>query len=467
MTSVRVAELCRITVFGPDGKVDLAVPVSTTVADLVPVLLSHTRKHQPGPADQQGSWVLQRLGEPAFDHDGTPETLDWLEGEQLYLRPADNPLPELDFDDLADGIATSVVQRGDRWKPEYNRVLFQVLSGALVAVVGLALLDDGPTALHAGFAGGLSGLFVIISTVVARTLDDLALSRLWGLAGCVFAGLTGVIAADGVPDAASPTPMGILVGAAGAALVAVVLLALRKFAANGIPFAPFATVLLVAVATICGVWMGLGFEWTVGQVAGVLATVMFGVVIWSPKTTIRIAYLRGPQLPRNAEDLQQDVDPAPAHEVAVRTATADRYVSVTMVCASVVFAAAFPFILAVPGWIGWTLVTVVSSAILLRARNFLGVWQRLALTAAGTIGLALVALDLAQMFTPGWRIVLLVGLLLVLYGLMQAALRPVGRRMLPVWGHLANIFDTCTALAIVPLLLQLLGVYAWARGLFG
>nr|WP_225953699.1 type VII secretion integral membrane protein EccD [Kibdelosporangium phytohabitans] len=458
--------MCRITVFGPDGKVDLAVPVSSTVADLVPVLLSHTRKKQPIPVDQ-GSWVLQRLGGPAFDQDGTPETLDWLEGEQLYLRPADNPLPALDFDDLADGIATTVVQRGDRWKPEFNHVLFQVLSGVLVAVVGLILLDDGPTALHAGFAGGLSAVFVIISAVVARTLDDLSLSRLWGLAACVFAGLTGMIAADGVPDAASPTPIGILVGAAGAAVTATVLLALRKFAANGIPFAPFATVLLVAVATICGVWMGLGFEWSVSQVAGVLATVMFGVVIWSPKTTIRIAYLRGPQLPRNAEDLQQDVDPAPAHEVAVRTAAADRYVSVTMVCASAVFVAAFPFVMAEPGWIGWTMVTVVSCAVLLRARNFLGVWQRLSLVVAGTVGLGLVALDLGRMFTPSWRIVLLVGLFVILYGLMQVVLRPVGRRMLPVWGHLANIFDTCTALAIIPLLLQLLGVYAWARGLFG
>ena len=80
------------------------MPVSTPVSALLPVLLRHTVDRRPAP---DGSWVLQRLGEAPLDPDGTPETLDWLEGEQLYLRPAEDPLPELDFDDLADGIATA------------------------------------------------------------------------------------------------------------------------------------------------------------------------------------------------------------------------------------------------------------------------------------------------------------------------------------------------------------------------
>ena len=89
------------------------------------------------------------------------------------------------------------------------------------------------------------------------------------------------------------------------------------------------------------------------------------------------------------------------------------------------------------------------------------------LAVAGTFGLSLVVLHFAREFSPGWRTVLLLALLLVLFALVKAVSRPAGRRMLPIWGHLANIFDTCTALAVVPLLLQLLGVYAWARGLFG
>lgn len=463
--SAIAGELCRITVFGPDGRADLAVPVSTRVSDLIPVLLSHTQGRRP--PEEQRAWVLQRLGGTPLDPDGTPETLDWLEGEQLYLRPAADPLPELDFDDLADGIATSVGQRTDRWKPEYGAVMFRTLSALLVAVIGLVLLDDGPTELHAGFALGLGLVFTGGTAAVAAKLADLALARLTGLAGCVFVGLAGLIAGDGVPNAAALTPPGLLIGAAGATLAAVILLVLRRFVAEDIPFAPFVTVALVGLVLFAGVWLGIGFGLTPGKVTGVLSTVLLGVVIFVPKLTIRAAYLRGPQLPRNAEDLQQDIAPAPADEVATRTAKADRYISVAMVCAAAVFAGSFPFILAEPGWIGWAMVSLFSAAVLLRSRNFLGVWQRVSLAAAGTIGVTLVVLYFARTLPVEWRTVLLVGLLVVLFALVKAALRPAGRRMLPIWGHLANIFDTVTALAVVPLLLQLLGVYAWARGLAG
>ncbi|MFR9727736.1 type VII secretion integral membrane protein EccD [Saccharopolyspora sp. MS10] len=461
----RAAELCRITVFGPDGRADLAVPVSTSVADLLPVLLSHTSS-QPE-AEEHGSWVLQRLGGTPLDPSGTPETLDWMEGEQLHLRPADDPLPELDFDDLADGIATSVGQRDDRWQHEHGRLLFTALSAAVLAVLALVLAGPGPTALHAGFALGLGLVCAFAAAPVATKLDDLALTRLTGFAGCGFSALAGLIAADGVPGETAPTPPGVLVAAVGAGAAAALLLVLRRFAARGIPYAPFSTVLLVAVAVIAGVWLGASFGLGIGQVAGVLAAVLFGVVVFVPKLTIRAAFLRGPQLPRNAADLQQDIEPAPADQVAVRTATADRYVSVAMVFAAAVLSGAFPLILAEPGWIGWALVSVLSCAVLLRSRSFLGVWQRVSLAVAGTIGLSLVVLHLARMFPPEWRTALLAGLLVVLFALVKAALRPPMRRMLPIWGHLANIFDTVTALAVLPLLLQLLGVYAWARGLAG
>ena len=42
MTTALTGELCRITVHGPERKVDLAVPSGTPVATLLPVLLRHT-----------------------------------------------------------------------------------------------------------------------------------------------------------------------------------------------------------------------------------------------------------------------------------------------------------------------------------------------------------------------------------------------------------------------------------------
>ncbi|GAA3361865.1 type VII secretion integral membrane protein EccD [Saccharopolyspora gregorii] len=465
MTSARAAELCRVTVFGPDGKADLAVPVSTSVADLLPVLLSHTRR-QPA-EDEPGSWVLQRLGESPLDPDGTPETLDWLEGERLHLRPAADPLPQLDFDDLADGIATSVEKHPDRWQPEYGPRLFQALSGAVVGVLALILLGAGPTGLHAGFAAGLAVLFTCGAVPLAKNAKDVALVRLTGLAGCGYAGIAGLIAADGVPGGMVPTPPGLLVGTGCAALAAVLLLVLHRFADRSIPVGPFLTALLLAAVVHGGVWLGVGFGLSPGQTAGVLAGVVFGVVVFAPKVTVRAAFLRGPQLPRNATDLQQDIDPAEAEEVTSRTGNADRYLSAALVCAAAVLVAAFPLIMAESGWAPWALVSVLACSVLLRSRALFSAWQRVSLVVAGTSGLALVVLNFAREFTPGWRAVLVIGVLLVLLALVLGALRPLHRRMLPIWGHLANIFDTCTAIAVLPLLFQLLELYAWARGLAG
>jgi ESX secretion system protein EccD len=457
-----IAELCRVSVFGPDGRADLAVPVATPVSALLPVFLRHTVE-TPSP---DGSWVLQRLGEAPLDPDGTPETLDWLEGEQLYLRPAEDPLPKLDFDDLADGIATVVATRGDRWRPEFGRYLFLSLGGVVAAVVAMVLLGPGPTAAQAGGAAAVSVLFGFGAVLAGRKVADLVpLGTLAGLVCCGFAALAGMTAADGVPDAARPTPAGVLVGAAALALAAAALLACRWMFAPGLVVAPFVAVLVAAAAALTGVWLVDGFGLSAARSAGLVAAAFLAVAIFAPKIVLRAAHMRGPQLPRDAEDLQFDVEPAPAAQVRDRTVVADRYLSAGMVAASLVFAAAFPFLLAADNWSGPVLVSLLAGAVLLRARTFLSAWQRVPLTMAGTSGLVLTVLAAAAGLSPQWRGALLLGLLGLLYPLVQAVVRQPMRRPLPIWGHLANIVDTTTAIAVVPVLLQLLGVYAWARGL--
>jgi hypothetical protein len=65
------------------------------------------------------------------------------------------------------------------------------------------------------------------------------------------------------------------------------------------------------------------------------------------------------------------------------------------------------------------------------------------------------------------RLLMLIGLALLLLVLVMAARRPWPRRLLPIWEFTATVFDVITSLAIVPVVLQLLGAYPWARGLFG
>jgi hypothetical protein len=51
--------------------------------------------------------------------------------------------------------------------------------------------------------------------------------------------------------------------------------------------------------------------------------------------------------------------------------------------------------------------------------------------------------------------------------LLLCGQRLPGRRLRPYWGRMVEILETVTAIAVVPILLQVLGVYVMMRGLAG
>ncbi|MER7913729.1 type VII secretion integral membrane protein EccD, partial [Streptomyces sp. NPDC096068] len=119
------------------------------------------------------------------------------------------------------------------------------------------------------------------------------------------------------------------------------------------------------------------------------------------------------------------------------------------------------------GWSAWTLSLVLSTGLLLRARAMTGVRPRAALAVCGTLGLAAALCATAVHGGPATRGLVALALLGAAALLDLAARRPPGQRMLPVWGHGADLLETLLALALVPLLLHLVGVYAFFRALAG
>jgi type VII secretion integral membrane protein EccD len=474
MTSVQPAELCRITVFGPSGRADLAVPAATTVANLMPLLVRHTvdaadlaRDPELAESMKDGSWVLQRLGEAPLDLDGTPETLDWLEGEQLYLRPADNPMPELDFDDIADGMATAVGRQHDRWRPEFSRWMFLSLAVVIVLTI-VAVLFEGESGLASTVTSGVLALiFVSASVSAGRWLKDPALTVLPGLSACAFAAVAGMIGVAGMDGALSLQPNAVLIGSLCTTVTAILLLAARFAVAERIPIVPFGTLAVSGIAAMVAMWLHLGGGLSGSETASLVAGAFFVTMIFAPKIAIRVARLRGPQLPRTADELQVDIEPAPAKEVIERTGFADKYLNVLTISGSLVFLASFRFLIDAPGWVGTALPTVFAAALLLRARNFIGAWQRVSVTFSGTAGMIFVVLGMTAKMPGNWHGVTVVLLLVMTAVVVLAATRAPTRRLLPIWGHLANVLETLTALTVVPLILQVLGVFAWARGLAG
>ncbi|MBO4161974.1 type VII secretion integral membrane protein EccD [Micromonospora sp. MMS20-R2-23] len=463
------AELCRITVVGPARRVDLAVPATTTVAALLPLLAQRTTEGDPrgetGAGD--GAWVLQRLGQPPFELAGTPESLDWLEGEELHLRPAEDPLPELDFDDLADGIATIVNRRPDRWQPEYRRTLFILLSVVVMGAVATVLTAHPPALPQVVAAGTLGVAFLVAALCCGRQLDDGAFSLLFGGGAAGFAAVAASSAVDGDPARVAVTGPAVLAAAVTVLAVAAVLLLAHRTFAPHLPAAPLLVVGLTGLVTTAVLLIRDGSGMTMRRAAAVAILLIFVVIVLAPRMAVKLSRLRGPQLPKTSEDMSYDIEPATSEQVRQRTDDADTYLTVAMVTAALVLPVLFHFTVGAPGWAGWSLVLVVASAILLRSRTFLCLWQRCALVVAGTVGLLMVITKLSDLLSPTWRWVLISALVGLLVPLVLAALRPWPRRMLPFWEYTATFFDVTTGVAVLPILAQVLGTYAWARGLFG
>ena len=469
MSAALQGELCRISVVGPQRRVDLAVPSNTPVADLLPILLRHTRTAsvRPGEDASEGAWVLQRLGQAPFELQGTPESLDWLEGEELHLRPAEDPLPELEFDDLAEGVATVVNRRNDRWQPEYRRVLFLLLSAVCTTTIGALLVNRGPALPQVIAAGVLALGLLTAALVAARKLTDGTFALLFGVGSAFFAALAASSAVDGDLDGVGWTGPAVLAGAVATVTVMAILLLAQRTVTPGMPFTPVLLVGVTALIVVVILLVQAGTRASAPSISSLTIAVLFLVIVVAPRSAVKLSRLRGPQLPKTGEDMQYDVDPNDPEVVTARTNDADSYLTVAIGASAFLLCILFHFTMQMPGWSGWTLVAVVASAILLRARNFFGLWQRAALVTAGTVGYLMVFLKFSQIFSAGWRYALLGGLLALLVALVTAAQRPWPQRMLPFWEYTAAFFDVATGVAVLPVLAQVLGAYAWARGLFG
>ncbi|GAA2713744.1 type VII secretion integral membrane protein EccD [Actinoplanes palleronii] len=468
MTAAMSGEICRITVTGPDRQVDLAVPVGIPVADLLPQLLQLTSS---GPGFErdlpEGPWVLQRLGAVPFELSGTPESLDWIEGEQLYLRRAEDPLPELDFDDLAEGVATMVNRRTDRWQAEHRRPLFLVLSAIVMLVVARAVVAHGPLLPQIVSGAVLSLALLAAALVSARRLTDGNFALLFGCGAVFFAAIAASSAVDDKLDGVAWTGPAVLAGAVAATAVSALLLVFQRTVTPHMPFAPMLFVGLTALTVVLTILLGDAAGASAATTSAAASAVLFAVIVLAPRFAVKLSRLRGPQLPKTGEDMAYDIEPDDSSLVKERADNAETYLTVAIVVAAVLLPVLFHFVNQVSGWSGWTLVLLVSSAVLLRSRTFFGLWQRLALVAAGVAGYVLVLLRLADSMPSGGRFTLIGVLLVLLIPLVLAALRPWPQRMLPFWEYSATFFDVASGVAILPILAQTLGLYAWARGLFG
>jgi ESX secretion system protein EccD len=453
---VAVTDLCRLTVEGTAKRADLAVPVTMTMGGLLPALLPHVVSEE----DRARPWVLQRLGGAPLDVDGTAESLDLREGETLYLRPAVAAMPVMEYDDVAVGVAASVEARTDGVSPAVIRRI--LLSGACLGLAGFAAacFMARPAWVPVVVLSAAATVLIVGCVVLTRGFRDMIAGAIAGLYGCAFVALVALATtrqADGTLELGHKAA---LLASAYAVLAAgVVLVAAR------VPFMFFGTVLVTGMAVLISGWLTLAFHWPAAHAVALVAVVMFIAGGRYVRIVLRAARLRVPLLPRTAKELQEGIDPEPAAGLALRVGTALGYLDSLVFSSSVMFAVACAFLARGGQWADWALGPLLSAAVLLRGRGMGGAWKRAALSLSGTIGI------LFALITPvhGAGMTAMAMLLAVLLAgasvLLVGASPLTDRRHPPIWAHLADRLEMLTALTLVPLLLQVLHVYAYFRAL--
>jgi type VII secretion integral membrane protein EccD len=449
-------EMCRLTIWGPTSRIELAVPAHVPIAELMPTVLGHLDPSLATSGLAHGGWVLQRLGEPPLDEDLGTAAAGLYDGDVLHLRPRNEQLPIADFDDLVDGVHTGLSGRADTWRPALTRRTCLTLAAlaALLAVVVVTFIGTGPTVVIGAAAVGV--VLVGVAAMLARVSADAGAAVVLGAVGVGAFGLAGLV----MPTLAAGAPQDWLTGpsvlACSVAVAIAAILARGALGAGGPAFLAVAWGgTLIASSAVAGVLLGLDAPAT----ASVLIALVLMLIRAVPQLAAWLAGLAAEPVPTTPEEFQQGLDPLPSREVLDKAAVADKYLTALLAVFGAVCMGAL-LVLAMAGrWQTVTLTSVVALLLLLQAREMRGTWHRL----AGLVPAAVALLVLLLRWTVDLRPIAQVGVLVGLIGLAGIAVAGAqvlpGRRLVPRWGRWGDILQWICALAVLSLVFAVTGFY--------
>lgn len=464
MTDTQTAGVCRLTVRAPSRSLDLAVPSDIPVADLLPAVLGYGGDDLGEAGLDHDGWVLQRLGAEPMDEERSLDFYDLRDGETLYLRPRTDALPEVHLDDLVHGISTTMRSRPWGWSPHAGKLLLRGLAVfTLFGGLTVFVLPGGSALLNAVCAAATGLLLIAGAGSASRAVGDAGAGAALGVMAAPYLALAGWLLPGGelsgphVHELVGARLLAACAVGAGAAIVA--LAAVAAYAALFLAVAVFAVLGAVAGALM------LAGDLAPHQVAGVVAVVAVVLGAFVPSLSFRMAGLRMPPLPTNAQQLQEGIEPHPTGAVAARTGLADGWMSSLYAAVGAVCTVCLVVLVLYGGLAAVITVVTLSLLLMLHGRGLGNAWQRLSLVLPGAGAPLLLIVVAAHSYTPGGRPLVVAALLAVTAGIAIASWTVPGRRIVPYWGRAAEVLHTLTAVALLPLVLWVLGVYGALRGL--
>ena len=462
-TTTTVTQPRRVTVVTPTTRVDLALPLQATIAEVVTQIVALVGLDDADPEAAAGGWLLSRLGDTPFVAGRSVVGTDIADGDVLYLSRRSDRLPPALFDDVIDAVAEATRTRADGWTDAATRRT-AVTVAAVLALAGTVVLalTGAPWGGAVGIAVTLAVVLVLAGAAVSRAAGDSVIGAVVAMAALPPATWA---AARGITDPTALVPAGpaALLLAGGALTLTAVVAAV----AVGDALAPFLAVVVAGgTATVAGL---VALVWGVPAlgVAATTAVLAMLIVPALPMLAVRLARLPWPTIPVDMAEFRRDETVTTGEEML---AVARRTQSMLTALVVAVVAVQVPCLLVLVANGGsWPLVlaAVLGLALALRARQLLGVVARLTLLLAGLATLGAVAGVLLADGDHWWRAAAAPAAVLVAGALIGYALTVPRRTASPYAGRFLDVTEFLAVASLLPLLGVVLGLYARARGLGG
>lgn len=468
MSSSTEEDLSRVTIISHSRRVDLALPGSVSLSELLPSILRFAGIEANTPTEAVHAWVLQRFGADPLDLHTPVNQLSIRDGETLHLRQRENAIPDAAFDDVIDAVAATTRARPS-WLPRHSRTTGLTLMLALL--VAMPWLVTSTTLEQRGFgfglAVGLTAFFsfatLIAAIALARAAGERHTASSLAWASVALAGIAGwnmpyLISNDPV----IPLSIRILMAAA----LALTAAAAGALSARVQSMALFAAALTASMMVVAASVMALNPGQDV-NVAAVTMSLMAVITTFLPAVSHRLAGIALPSLPASTEAILADETPVQA-DIVARAVMADRLLSALL--AATTSTAVLSSLIVAGQRSVWVLALVlcIGLAFALRARAFVGLAQRIALLAAGAVmtTLGLVMLALAAIDSPLGVAGVLGAVLLLGYVLAHYSASTYGRILSPTWGRWGDVLEWLAIIGIIPSLLGVLDLYTYFGAMF-
>jgi type VII secretion integral membrane protein EccD len=465
--------LARVTISAPQRRVDVALPEHVPLAELLPEVLRHAGEGLADDGEKHGGWVLRRTdGVPLAGTQGLfPQGV--RDGEVLYLVPAHDSWPELEYDDVVEAIAEGARRRGSIWDASTTRTATLVAAGALLAVGLIAILWAGPAWDGSAFAGlGLALVLALAGITASRAYGDARAGAALGAYAMPFA-FAGGAALVATGDRVSV--LGALPWLGGSELLVGSMALLLAAALGGIGVA--GALRLFTAGAVVGVLGSLAalvtvFTDSAGAAAVLLSALVCGIGAL-PLLAIRFGKMPTPPvtLPTGSAAAEGFTGVSAASALDAARERPDRatvFAAVTrteellagMLLGHVVLAAGAFLVLAAAGTLSARLLIAVSAAaLLLRSRLFVTLRQRVPLVAGGLLGLAALGVDLVRGGSPALLLAVTGGALVLAVTTVVAGATYSQRPPSPYLGRAADLLDTLVVVSVIPVACAVVGLY--------